>query len=554
MASTLHPAMMRGFTTPLRRSTTGVGSIHSFLPLSRAASKRTMLTRIKTTTVAPMTITKMSSLSSSVSPNQNIADSSARCRSDGIKNQLLFQQRSWFSSYPPHELVGLPKLSPTMESGSIGSWNLEEGDEFGPGDVLCSIETDKATVDFEAQDDGVIAKILVEAGPDEVQLGAPIVITVEEKDDASAFKDYVLESKALEIASISPGADTPTPPPPTAAPIAAISTPPPALHATSSSIGGNHVVASPLARMLSSQMGYDISQIQATGPGGRILAADVKEFVSTATATETRAATEAVSAPALQVINSEPIPGFGYTDYPIDAIAKETAALLAQSKRNVPHYYLTIDITMDNLLELRSTLNGINGKPDEEKLGVYELIIKAAGSAMKAVPMANASWMDSVVRVYDSVDINLVMGSGDNLIQPIICDVGSKGLKSISADLNTALSYLQEQEEGTREGKNSDVVLPTTGMGTFTVINLGMYNIKSCAPIITEPQSCALAIGTLENRIVPNEDDDSDEIYKESVVMTATLSCDHRVIDGAVGAQWLNALKSHIENPTTLLL
>jgi len=493
-------------------------------------------------------VTRLPSVSTTSSPNHVVS-----FRSGGIKSQ----QRLWFSAYPPHEIVGLPKLSPTMESGSIGSWNLEEGDEFGPGDILCSIETDKATVDLEAQDDGVIAKILVQAGPDEIQLGAPIVITVEEKDDAGAFKDYVLDEKALEPASSSPEADASASSPPAANPVPAVATqppsPPPPASATASSTGGSQIIASPLARMLSNEMGYDITQIQGTGPGGRILAGDVKEFVPTAAVAESPAATEVASASTHQLINNEPILGIGYTDYPIDENAKETAALLAQSKRNVPHYYLSIDITMDKLLELRSTLNGIGGKPDEEKLGVYELIIKAAGSAMKAVPIANASWMDSVVRVYDSVDINVVMGSGDNLIKPIIRDVGAKGLKSISSDLNAAISHLQQQEEATEEA-NSDLVPPTTGMGTFTVINLGMYNIKSCAPIITEPQSCALAIGTLENRIVPNDDADSDEIYKENVVMTATLSCDHRVIDGAVGAQWLNALKSHIENPTTLLL
>jgi pyruvate dehydrogenase E2 component (dihydrolipoamide acetyltransferase) len=181
---------------------------------------------------------------------------------------------------------------------------------------------------------------------------------------------------------------------------------------------------------------------------------------------------------------------------------------------------------------------------EENNLGVYELMIKAAAASMKAVPSANASWMESVVRVYDSVDINVVVGTGDSLYTPVIRDCGRRGLKSISDDLNAAVSSLE----------NDDLTPEFGAMGTLTVMNLGMYGIKSCAPIIREPQACALALGALENRIVPNDDANSDDIYKESVMMTATLSCDHRVVDGAVGAQWLSAFKSHLENPSTLLL
>ena len=171
-------------------------------------------------------------------------------------------------------------------------------------------------------------------------------------------------------------------------------------------------------------------------------------------------------------------------------------------------------------------------------------MIKAASASMKAVPTANAAWMESVVRVYDSVDISVVVGTGDNLYTPIIRDCGSKGIKSISDELNGAVSAVESGE----------LTSEFTSMGTMTIMNLGMYGIKSCAPIIREPQACALALGALENRIVPNDDEDSEEIYKESVMMTATLSCDHRVVDGAVGAQWLSAFKTHLENPSTLLL
>lgn len=422
-----------------------------------------------------------------------------------------------------------------METGTIASWNMEEGDSFGPGDVICSVETDKATVDFEAQDDGVVAKILVDAGGEELEVGVPIMITVEEEEDAPAFKDYVLDAApAAAAAPPAPVAEAPPAPPAAPEPVAPAAAPVPAAAAPS----GGKVVASPLAHMISKEMGYDISTIPGTGPGGRIIAADVKEFVPSAAATQVD-----TPAPAQEAIAAAtPIPGVGFTDYPISESAKEVANRLAQSKRNVPHYYLTVDICMDAALKLRSELSG--AVDAEEGLGVYELIIKAAAKSMKAVPAVNASWMDSAVRVYDSVDMNVVVGTGDKLYTPVIRDCATKGLKAISDELNTAVSAVE----------TGDLTPEFASVGTFTIMNLGMYGVKSCAPIIREPQSCALALGAMENRIVPNDDPDSEEIYKESVVMTATISLDHRVVDGAAGAPWLSAFKSHLESPSTLLL
>jgi pyruvate dehydrogenase E2 component (dihydrolipoamide acetyltransferase) len=424
-----------------------------------------------------------------------------------------------------------------MEAGTIASWNKEEGEAFGPGEVICSIETDKATVDFEAQDDGVLARILAPVTGDEIPCGGPIMITVEEAEFVAAFKDYVVEAAAAPPA---PAAAEPAP-----APVVAAAPAPPAVApaaptgttAPAATSAGGRVVASPLAHMISQQMGHDLSSILGTGPGGRVIASDVREFVPAAVV-----ATAPEAAPAQVAMAAPPIPGAGYTDYPISESAKEVATRLAQSKQNVPHYYLTVDIAMDEVLSLKSTLSAAIG--EDSKLGVYELMIKAAAASMKAVPAANASWMDSVVRVYDSVDINVVVGTGDKLYTPVIRDCGGKGLKGISDELNASVSAVESGE----------LTSEFASMGTVTIMNLGMYGIKSCAPIIREPQAVALALGALENRIVPNDDQDSEQIYKESVMMTATLSCDHRVVDGAVGAQWLSAFKSHLENPSTLLL
>ena len=441
-----------------------------------------------------------------------------------------------------------------MESGSIASWTLGEGDSFAAGDVFCSVETDKATVDFEAQDDGVVAKILVDSGPDELKVGHPIMVIVEDEDDVAAFKDFVADG-ASAASTADAATETSTPEPATSSsppePVTESPAPVPSPAAPSVSSSGDRVVASPLAHMLAKELGYDISMIPGTGPDGRVIAADVKEFVPSATAsTETAAPAQAAMAGGATV--PSPIEGVGYTDYPLSDEAREIAARLTHAKQNVPHYYLTVDISADEILKLRSKLNeSLGGNGEEDKtLGVYELFLKAAAMSMKAVPSANASWMDSVVRVYDSVDINVVVGSGDSVYTPVIRDCSGKGVGKISEELKTAVSAVEPVEDGD-EAAGSPVL---GGLGTFTVMNLGMYGIKSCAPIIREPQSCALALGALENRIVPNDDPESDQIYKESVVMTATLSCDHRVVDGAVGAQWLAAFKSHVENPTTLLL
>jgi pyruvate dehydrogenase E2 component (dihydrolipoamide acetyltransferase) len=442
-----------------------------------------------------------------------------------------------------------------MESGTIAAWSVKEGQSFDAGDVLCQVETDKATVDFEAQDEGVVAKILVEAGPADIPCGDPILITVDDEADVAAFADYKVKASAPPPpAATAAPAETDAPPETSATPPPPGATPPTPTPSTPASTSGGRVVASPLAHMLAKDMGYDIASIPGTGPGGRVIAADVKEFVPSAaaaaaaattepTVTTTAASTPAPAQAAMAAPTAPPVAGAGYTDYPLSESAKEIAAALTHSKQNVPHYYLTVDISMDALLQMRASLNESLG--EDEKLGTYELLLKAAAAAMKAVPSANASWMDSVVRVYDSVDINVVVGNGDALYTPVMKNVGTRGVKSLSKDLNQFVAAV-EQESGLGQEFAS--------MGTFTVMNLGMYGIKSCAPIIREPQACALALGAMENRIVPNDDEASEEIYKESVMLTATLSCDHRVVDGAVGAGWLSAFKTHVENPSTLLL
>eukprot|EP00977_Amphora_coffeiformis_P015924 scaffold4793_cov175-Amphora_coffeaeformis.AAC.13 len=418
-----------------------------------------------------------------------------------------------------------------MESGSIANWNLQEGDSFAAGDIFCSVETDKATVDFEAQDEGVLAKILVPAGSGDVSVGSPIMVITEEGGDVSAFKDFTLsDTPAPPAAPTAPAAES-------THPLAAAATPAPvATPAAAPAASGERVFASPLARKLAAELGKPISSIPGSGPGGRILADDVKEFVPSA---ETMAAASDTASAMPAAPFSAPIAGDGYMDYPLTADAQEVAARWQHAKRNVPHYYLSVEIAMDKLLALRASLNSSR----DIEIGVYEFICKAAAASMKAVPSANAAWMDSHVRVYDAVHLNVVVGAGDDLATPVIENVQAKGLAALSSELNGFVQALEEEE----------TAVPSS-VGTFTVMNLGMYGIKSCAPVIREPQAAALAIGAMEPRIVPNPDQNAEEIYMESMRLTATLSCDHRVVDGAVGAQWLAAFRQHLENPTTLLL
>lgn len=440
----------------------------------------------------------------------------------------------------------MPSLSPTMESGTIASWNVSEGETFAAGDVLCEVETDKASVAFEAQDEGVVAKILASAGPDDIKCGVPIMVVVEEEDDVAAFQDFVPESTA------DAPVEEPTPAPPAPAPVVEAPTsaaPVPAAAPVAPS--GGRVVASPLAWTVAKEKGLDLSSIAivGTGPGGRIIADDVREYVpvampvadvaaSAAAAVTTATSTASTTAP-------PPVVGSGFTDYPLSPAAMEIASQLTASKQSVPHYYLTVDVTLDNIMQLRETLNAsLALKEGDAGISLNDLIVKASAHAMKACPTANASWMDTAVRVYDKVDVNVVIGNGDSLYAPVLRDVGSKGVKSISEQITSAVHSL---EEGTTDQTFNEV-------GTVTVMNLGMYGVKSCAPIIRQPQAVALAVGAAETRIVPNDDPDSEQIYKESLMLTATLSCDHRVVDGAVGAQWLASFKTSMENPTQLLL
>jgi len=435
-----------------------------------------------------------------------------------------------FSTYPDHEVVGLPALSPTMEVGTISSWKFAEGASFDAGDVVCEVETDKAVVDFEMQDEGVIAKFLVDAGS-EINVGSPIMITVSDPADVAAFKDYTPEAEAStpDPKPAATPAPTPAPTPPPAAP--------PAAAPVAAASSGERVFASPLARKLAKEAGYDISGVSGTGPHGRVIAADIVGFTPAAVAVETFVAeAEVVAAPAASAIA-----GDGFVDYPVSEEAREIAARLTKSKQQVPHYYLSVEIELDAILAMRSELNATLG---DDSLSLNDLLVKAAALAMKSVPDVNASWLGTSVRMYDRCDVNVIAGVGDGLVAPVLKDVGSMGLKDLSDGIR---AKVEGAEDGSLRPEDCAI-------GTFSVVNLGMYGVKSASLIVTEPQAAVLGLGAAVEKVVPNEDPDAEQIYRMATMLTATCSFDHRVVDGAVGAEWLATYKKLVENPITMLL
>ena len=402
---------------------------------------------------------------------------------------------------------------------------------------------------FEAQDEGILAKILAPAGGGEVKVGQPIMIIVEEESQVAAFANYTPDPATTATAPPAPpkpaasSAPPPSPPPPPS-PSPTPSAPAPTAAAGVSLLGHpGRIFASPLAKTLAAQMNHDLRSIPGTGPNGRIVAADVREFVPSATSQRVAVTAAGAHAPArMGPPAPAPIPGAGFTDYPLSEASKAIAARLKVAKQTVPHYYLTVDLQLGKLLDARATLNKEMGE-DQPQISVNDFLIKAAALASKKVPEANASWHGEYVRQYHAVDINVMMGVGDGLVAPVVRGVDSKGLKALSAEVAGLMA-------GSEAGS-----LPAEALqpGTFTLVNVGMYGVKSVAPIVNLPQACVLGVGAIENRVVPAQRWEG-EVYEVVPGVTVTLSCDHRVIDGAVGAQWLSAFKGLVEDPVTLLL
>ncbi|XP_065843732.1 dihydrolipoyllysine-residue acetyltransferase component of pyruvate dehydrogenase complex, mitochondrial-like [Oscarella lobularis] len=412
--------------------------------------------------------------------------------------------------------VKLPALSPTMENGKIANWEKKEGDELSEGDLLALIETDKATMDFETPATGYLAKILIPAGTEEIPVGKLIAIIVDEESDVAAFKDYQPEPEAAP--SPPPSTEAPAPAP---TPVASPPSPPPAaVPATSPPSSDGRIFASPFAKKVAGEHGVSLAAIAGTGPGGRIVAADV--------------AAAASQAPPVAAA----VPGDTFTDIPLSNVRKVIAQRLSHSKQTIPHYYLTVEIEITELLNLRQQLNQASSR----KLSLNDFVIKAAALSMKHVPEVNSSWMETFIRRHHNVDISVAVATDSGLITPIVFEADGKGLEAINEDVVSLAERARENKLKPHEFQG----------GTFTISNLGMFGVKQFTAIINPPQSCILAVGASEKKIIPNANNESG--YSTGSVMCVTMSCDHRVVDGAVGAEWMRKLKGYLENPITMLL
>lgn len=439
------------------------------------------------------------------------------------------------SSYPTHMKITLPALSPTMTMGTVQRWEKKVGEKLSEGDLLAEIETDKATIGFEVQEEGYLAKIMVPEGTRDVPLGTPLCIIVEKESDIAAFKDYV-ETGVAEVSSPPPAPA----PAPAAAPVAAAPSPAPAAAAPAAPRKGR-VFASPLAKKLAAEKGIDLAQVSGSGPDGRITRKDIDSFVPPKAAPAVAAAPTPAAAPAAAAPAAAPAaPAGTFTDIPISNIRKVIAQRLMQSKQTIPHYYLSVDVNMDQVLELRKELNA-EVKAQNIKLSVNDFIIKASALACLKVPECNSSWLDTVIRQNHVVDVSVAVSTASGLITPIVFNAHTKGLVAISSDVSALAAKAREGKLQPHEFQG----------GTFTISNLGMFGVKNFSAIINPPQSCILAVGGSEQRLMPA---DNEKGFDVASMMSVTLSCDHRVVDGAVGAQWLAEFRKFLEKPVTMLL
>jgi pyruvate dehydrogenase E2 component (dihydrolipoamide acetyltransferase) len=442
-------------------------------------------------------------------------------------------------NYPSHTQVKLPSLSPTMEKGNVQAWLKNEGEPLKEGDVLAQIETDKATMDFETPEEGFLAKILAPAGSQGLPLGALLFIIVPNQSDIAAFKDY---QPTAAGATPAPKAAAAPAAPAAAAPSAAASSPPPSSAATP--VGGK-VPASPLAKLKAKERGIDISLVRGSGPDGRVTVADVESFTGAAPAAPAAAVGAPAPAPASRPhaapARAASVPDGTYTDIPLSNMRLIIAKRLLLSKQTIPHYYLSVDIEMDKVLKLRKELNQLLAK-ENVKISVNDFVIKASALSLRKIPAANSSWQETFVRQYNTVDINVAVATDKGLITPIVFNADRKGLATIGSEVVALAAKAKAGKLQPQEFQG----------GTFTISNLGMFGIKNFSAIVNPPQACILAVGGAEQRLVPDEHNEKG--YRIATVMSVTISCDHRVIDGAVGAQWLAQFKKFLEKPDMMLL
>ncbi|XP_017153810.1 dihydrolipoyllysine-residue acetyltransferase component of pyruvate dehydrogenase complex, mitochondrial isoform X1 [Drosophila miranda] len=437
-----------------------------------------------------------------------------------------------YASLPEHLRVPLPALSPTMERGSIVSWEKKEGDKLNEGDLLCEIETDKATMGFETPEEGYLAKILIPGGTKDVPIGQLLCIIVNDQASVAAFKDFKDDAPAAAPAAAAApppaAAAAPAPPPVAAPPPAAAAAPAPAPAGTAQTAAdqrGDRVYASPMAKKLA-----EAQQLRLQGKGS-----GVHGSIKSGDLAGQKPAEAAKAAPA------KAAPGARYKDIPVTTMRAVIAKRLLESKTQLPHYYVTVQCQVDNLLKFRAKVNKKYEKQGA-RVSVNDFIIKATAIASLKVPEANSAWMDSVIRQYDDVDVSVAVSTDKGLITPIIFGADRKGVLDISKDVKELAGKARANKLAPHEFQG----------GTISVSNLGMFGVNQFCAVINPPQSCILAIGTTTKQLVL--DPDSPKGFKEVNLLTVTLSADHRVVDGAVAARWLQHFRDYIEDPQNMIL
>ena len=428
----------------------------------------------------------------------------------------------------------MPALSPTMTEGTLARWLKKEGDRISAGDVIAEIETDKATMEVEAVDEGILGKILVPDGTEGVKVNAPIAVMADEGGSVSADAGAAPKQDAGETAA--PVQTTSAAPAP-AAPIA-VSTK--ANGHAPDAAKGDRLFASPLAKRMAQQVGIDLASLKGSGPNGRIVRTDVEgarpgAASPVAPATAPQAAQQTPAAP-----RAEPITAPGQK-IPLSNVKRVTARRLTEAKQTVPHFYVTLDVELDDLLKLRMDLNAKSPKdgPGAFKLSVNDLLIKACAVTLRRVSKVNASYTDDGIFLYDDVDISVAVSIPDGLITPIVRKADQKGLAAISHEAKSLI-------ERARAGKLKPEEFQGGG---FSISNMGMYGVREFAAIINPPQAAILAVAAAEKRPVVKAG-----ALAIATVMTCTISVDHRVVDGALAAEWMAAFKSVVEDPLSLML
>jgi pyruvate dehydrogenase E2 component (dihydrolipoamide acetyltransferase) len=435
----------------------------------------------------------------------------------------------------------MPALSPTMTEGTLARWLKKEGDTIKAGDVIAEIETDKATMEVEAVDEGVLGKILVGDGEANVKVNAPIAVLVE---PGEAVPSGAASAAAPAPASAPASAGGISPSAPAAVPEAAAAAAP---AANGHDAGGERIFASPLARRMAKQAGIALAALKGSGPGGRIVRADIeaaqKGGGAAAAPAPAAAVAPAVAAPAAAPLGkaTAPVITAPHKLVPHSSMRKIIARRLTEAKSTVPHFYVSMDIEIDSLVDLMKQLNA---KAPKEGPGVYsitinDLIIKASAATLRQIPTVNASWTDDGMVFYDDVDVSVAVSIPDGLITPIIRRADQKGLATISREMKDLAGRARGGKLKPEEFQG----------GGFSISNMGMFGVSSFSAIINPPQGAILAVAAGQKRPVVKND-----ALAIATVMTCTLSVDHRVVDGALGAQWMRAFKKIVEDPLSLLL